>query len=136
MTNVAIWVSNSREENEFDYALSNIKADEIYLYGSYQPTNNLLRDRKQITTANELPQVPLVLVLPLTARNFVPTTSLLDFVHPTDATYVFGPNNEHLTDEFMGGRVADHIIYIPTDTMDEMFNYTACLITLWHRRHG
>lgn len=136
-TIVALWMTTSHEENEYDYILSNIQVDEIYLFGPYQPTNNLLRDKTKVKNASELPtDIPLVLCVPLTARNFTPTINLLDFTHPTDAIYLFGPNNEHLVDEDFGGRVPDHIVYIPTDTTDEMFNYTSCLITLWHRRHG
>lgn len=133
---VAIWPTSGREENEWDYVLSHLQPDACYMMGQYPCTNNVLRDAPVVATAADLPSDPLVLVVPLSARNFTPTISLVDFTHPADAVYMFGPNNEHLTDENLGGRVPDYIIHIPTDTKDEMFNYTACLVTLWNRRYG
>lgn len=133
---VTLWPAHGRDENEWDYVLSHIVPDALYVMGPYPCTNNVLRDAPCVATAADLPDDPLVLVVPQSARNFTPTVSLLDFTHPADAVYLFGPNNEHLTDDDMGGRSPDHIIYIPTDTTDEMFNYVACMVTMWHRRHG
>lgn len=135
-TTVAIWPVNGREENEWDYVLSNLQPDEVCLMGPYQGTNNVLRDAVHVADASELPSDELVLVLPLSAVNFTPTVSLQDFVHPADAVYIFGPNNEHIIPEDLGGRIPDHIVYIPTDTNDEMFNYAAYIVTMWHRRYG
>ena len=133
---VVVWPANGQDEHEWDYILSHIKPDACCVMGKYPCTNNVLRDSPIAATAADLPSDPLVLVVPLTARNFTPTISLVDFTHPDDAVYMFGPNSEHITDADMGGRVPDHIVYIPTDTIDEMFNYVACMVTLWHRRHG
>jgi len=133
---VAAWLANGREENEWDYVLSHIKPDARFVMGKHACTHNVLRDAPVVSTAADLPNDPLVLVVPLSARNFTPDTALQDFTHPTDAVYMFGPNSEHITEDDMGGRVPDHIVYIPTDTKDEMFNYVACIVTLWHRRYG
>lgn len=131
-----IYVQNGAEENQWDYVLSNIKVDKIYMGGSYQGTNNVLRDAPHITTFDDLPNDPIVLLSPESSQNFKPNISILEFEHPESAIYVFGPNNEHLTDEDVGNRKIDYIVNIPTDTKDEMFNYSAYLITMWNRRYG
>lgn len=133
---IAAWPANGTEENEWDYVLSHIKPDACYVMGNHSCTNNVLRNAPIAATAADLPNDPLVLVVPLSARNFVPDVCLTDFTHPPDAVYLFGPNNEHITEDDMGGRKPDYVVYIPTDTEDEMFNYIACMVTLWSRRYG
>jgi hypothetical protein len=133
---VALWPADSQEENEWDYALRNLRPDTIYLMGPYVGKNNVLRGAPHIDTFADLPEGEIVLLAPQTARNFVPTVALPDFVHPETATYIFGPNNQHLTLEHTGGRDVDYIVCIPTDSTDGMFNYASYLVTMWDRRHG
>lgn len=135
MFRIAIWPQNGAEENQWDYVLSNLKPDETYVLGPYQCTNNVLRDAPRLETLEDAPDVPIIILAPLTSRQFVPEISILDFEHPEDALYVFGPNNEHLMPEDVGGREYT-ALNIPTDTTDEMFNYSAYLITAWERRRG
>ena len=79
---------------------------------------------------------PLILLLPLQARYITPTIALNNFTHPTDAIYMFGPNHEHLSYEDFPNRQPDHIVYIPTDTNDDMYSYNSYAITMWDRAHG
>lgn len=138
MFRVCTFIENGSFENEWDYALSNLSPDELHLIGinGFEPTNNAMRDKPLLANCDGLPDAPIVIVAPLSSRNFPPTKSLLDFTHPDDAIYLFGPNNQHVTEEDLAGRKPQHIIHIPTDTKDEMFNYMAYLITAWHRRYG
>lgn len=136
MFHVAIWPENAKDENELDYALSNHQPDSISVMGGYPCTNNVLREAPKATSFADLPDGELVLLAPQSSRNFTPTAALPDFIHPEDGVYVFGPNNQHLTDEDVGGREPDHVVYIPTDTKDEMFAHVAFIVTAWHRRYG
>lgn len=130
---VVACIANGREESEWDYAISNLSPDGVtYCLGSYQPTHNPFRDAPRIDSLAELPTgIPKVVIAPFTSRNHAPSVSLVDFVHPEDAIYIFGPNNEHLE-----AAEVDHVVVIPTDTKDEMFNYMSYLVTMWDRRHG
>jgi hypothetical protein len=73
--------------------------------------------------------LPTVLLAPPRGRYIQGETSLLDFDHPEEALYVFGPDNEHFS-----GLEADHLVYIPTDSKDEMYSWVACVVTMWDRR--
>ena len=136
MFHVAIWPENSKDENEFDYVLSNHQPDSIYVMGGFQCTNNILRDAPTADTFADLPVGDVVLLAPQSSRFFSPIISLLEFQHPSEAVYIFGPNNQHIDDSVFGGRNPDHVVFIPTDTDDEMFAHVAYIITAWHRRYG
>lgn len=136
MFRIATYIETGSFENEWDYALSNFSPDVLQLVDTgFQPTNNMMRNLTLHEDWSTLGPGPIVLMAPETMRNFTPTISLLDFQHPEDALYVFGPNNLHINEE-VGDRVPDHVVSIPTDTNDEMFNYMAYIITAWHRRYG
>ncbi len=137
MFRVCTHIESGGSENEWDYVLSNFAPDELYLIEcGYQPTNNMMRDIQLMKSCDELPNVPIVLLAPTSMRNFDPETNLNEFSHPEDAIYLFGANNQHITQETFGNRSPDYIVTIPNDTHDEMFNHVAYAITAWHRRYG
>jgi len=133
---VLCWPENGKDENEWDYVLSNFQCDSVYVAGEYACTNNILRDAPRVETFDDLPAGEIVLLAPDSSRNFVPTVDLPDFTHPENAIYVFGPNNLHLSDEDIGSRPPDHVVRIPTDTKDEMFAHAAYVAVMWDRRYG
>jgi tRNA(Leu) C34 or U34 (ribose-2'-O)-methylase TrmL len=61
--------------------------------------------------------------------------SLYDYVHPSDAIYVFGPDHRNLTWEEIALENPD-VVYIPVppgSAMREMFSYTAAAIVAYDR---
>lgn len=140
MLSIFIELKNQSDETQFDYILSNFKPDTIYVKETqgFSVSSKVMNEAVKVESAQDLPiDIPLVLFLPKLAPYITPTTSLLDFTHPTDAIYMFGPNHRHLSvDDDFTGRGPDHVVYIPTDTNDDMYSWNAAAIALWVRRHG
>lgn len=133
-------ISNSTDERQYDYVLSNFKADVLYVKTrrGFEPTSNIFKTAIRIDSVDDLPaDHPLVVFLPQNARYLTPTISLNDFVHPTDAIYMFGPNHENLsTGDDFSNRAPDSLVYIPTDTTDDMYSYNSYAVVMWDRRYG
>jgi len=90
------------------------------------------------STAADLPNdCELVVLSPQTARFIQPTGSLFDFVHPTRAVYFFGADTIFLSDDDLGGRDPDHVIYVPNASAreaDELYSFVVGAIVLADRR--
>lgn len=140
MLAVFVDISNADDENHYDYVLSNFAPDQIYVKcrRGHKPSSNVFKKATKIESVDELPgDLALVLFLPKTARYISSTVSLIDFAHPADAIYMFGPNHENLSlEEDFVNRLPDHIVYIPTDTTDDMYSYNTYAVVMWDRRHG
>lgn len=82
-----------------------------------------------ISSVADLPNDPLVLLTPSNAR-FVPgDTNLTSYSHPANAIYLFGPDDLHIHDDFLDGRIVDKV-FIKTDAeAPHMFAATAYAIT-------
>ena len=77
----------------------------------------------------ELPQSGTrVVIQPADGHNVQGTVSLVDFVHPEDAVYIFGGD-----DGFMEPIEADHYVYIPTPPTWELYASQAGAIVIWDR---
>lgn len=75
----------------------------------------------------------LVVLSPEAGRYVQGTESLVDFVHPENAVYWFGSNHRHLTlDELP--RTPDAIVYVPTDSYPEMYNFVCAAVVAYDRR--
>lgn len=126
----------------WSYVLSHFSYDRVYLLGGpdHLDANDYhLKTAKRVKTAAQLPKkTPLVLFSPANARYLPGQVSLLDFTHPKNATYMFGSNCVHLSEDELGGRDPDHVVYIPTADHHECFDFVAASIALWDRtiRHG
>lgn len=92
----------------------------------YQPTI-------KIDTAAELPDVSLVVLAPPMGKFVQGTEALDDFVHPEDAIYLFGGAQDNLSDDDLGGRTPDALVYIPLVEL-ECYSHSAAYMTLWDRR--
>lgn len=129
------------EENsqmQWDYILLNFKPDKLYIITNEKLEFNHRSPRSkaiQIKNIKELPKdTPLVVLAPQFAEHIKGETSLVDFKHPKDAIYFFGPDVGHLTKEYFSDRKPDHLVYIPVDTDDQMFSFMAAAVVLWDRR--
>lgn len=127
--------SGDRWTDNWSFVLSHWPPDMIYLIGGPDPrVPDYFRGRwEEIFDATELPDLPLVVMSPENAR-FVPgTVSIVDFVHPAECVYLFGSDHVHLSEVELGERRPDHVVYIPTGSIHEMYSHTAGAVTLYDR---
>jgi hypothetical protein len=121
--------------NEWSYLRYHFKIDNFFIIGpvdkwkKYRPMKDII----SISTTDLLPPIPLILMTPLSGKNLQGNTSLNNFDHPADATYLFGPNHKHLNINHLGTRLPDRYIYIPTQSNDEMYSYIVGAITIYDR---
>jgi hypothetical protein len=136
MTGICFHRERDWEQDQWSFVFSNFGVSDIWEYGDlsqddltiYQPTTN-------IVTAAELPSDrPLVVLAPAAGKYIQGTESLEDFVHPENAIYMFGGSHVNLNDEeHMGGRVADHYVYISL-VQYECYAHGAATVVLWDKR--
>jgi len=76
----------------------------------------------------------LVVLSPAEGRYVQGTESLVDFVHPENAVYLFGSNHSHLTHEELP-KVPDHIVYIPIAQTGyvELYSWVALAVVMYDR---
>lgn len=90
-----------------------------------------------INTADDLPtDHELVVLSPKTAREVHPTVSLQNFIHPSRAIYFFGADTVWLSENELGTRTPDHIVYIPVvsdNERDEIYSFVIGGIVLYDR---
>lgn len=129
--------SNARDHARWEFALCNFQVDQLWLYGDGQVTGSVLSTGVRLADVSELPaDVPIVLLAPPNGTNISGDVALPDFTHPESAIYWFGSDHRHLEAEVFENRAPDHRVYVPTDTIDQMFSDSAYLVTMWDRRHG
>lgn len=123
-------------QDQWDYVLSHFQADRLYLIGAdpngLQDTNVVGRATR-IATAEELPNLPLVIMAAENGRYVSGDASLGSFAHPEDCIYLFGADNSNLSEDELGDRPPDHKVYIRTDSIDDMYSWVAGAITLYDR---
>lgn len=76
----------------------------------------------------------IALLSPSNARYVPGNKSLIEFDHPKDIIYLFGPDNVHLDRSLLGDVDIDSYIYIPVDTNYEMYSHVSAAITLYDRK--
>jgi len=127
MFTVAITLSTMESENQWDYMLTHFQPDHIVLLNDYQPSGQILKG-----ALREFPDdSPKIFFTPKDAYRISGEISLVDFVHPEHATYIFGSDHEHTLE-----MVCDQKVYIPLDDKCEMYSWTAAAIVFWDRLHG
>jgi len=122
---------------QWEYVLSHFRVDALYCVGTTAPPRGfVLGAATCVQTGAELPQdMSLVLLAPLTGRIVQGTTSLVNFTHPENACYWFGDDDGNFDpDELYGGRQPDHIVYVPTDTADQMYSHVTWAVVAWDRQ--
>lgn len=125
-------------QDQWSFLFSNFGVSEIWERGKHDARGtdwNIYQPTIAIDTAAELPQDRPVVVLASPLGRYVQgVESLLDFVHPENAIYLFGGSNANLNDEDdLGGRKPDHLVFIPTASRDELHSHAAGYVTLWDR---
>jgi hypothetical protein len=121
------------EQDQWSYVFSNFGVEDLWEMGDDSNKDlNIYQPTIKISSAAELPDRPLVVLAPQESKYIVGEESLKDFVHPDDAIYMFGGSHCSMTGVDLGGRVADHYVYIPL-VKNECFSHSAAYITLWDR---
>lgn len=114
---------NEEFRAHWDHVRANFAVDEFFVIGE-----------GYLSSAWGLPDQPLVLLQPNNGRHIRGVTNLTEFMHPIDATYLFGPDEQPMQPAFLDGRVPDHCVYIPTDTQRDMFSFVAFAVVAWDRK--
>jgi hypothetical protein len=90
-----------------------------------------------VNTAEDLPlDHALVVLSPLSARIVQPTVALQDFEHPARAIYLFGPDMTFLSENELGGRAPEHVVYVPVASQrecDEVYSFVIGALVLYDR---
>ena len=101
----------------------------LYKYGGEQT-----RGFVQFGPEHNIPAKIVCLVTPVEAKEAgLESVELADYVHNTESTYVFGPDNAQRgwQKEFF----EPNIDYVTIDTPNatELYSFTAATLVLWHR---
>jgi hypothetical protein len=120
-------------QDQWSWVFSNYGITDIWERNCISEDAKIYQPVIHITNCTELPDRPLVVLSPIDAKYMAGTESLLDFDHPEDAIYVFGGSYDNLSlEEDFGGRIPDHIVYIPT-VKYECYSHSAAYQVLWDR---
>lgn len=125
--------SGAHWENQWSYLLSNFKPRSLFVIGEVNPTIIPFKGYIKINSAEEIPGT-LVLAAPINGENYQGNVPLPTFHHPDECCYMFGSDNHHLDEPQMGARIPDYSVYVPTDTIDNMYSYIAGAVILYDRK--
>lgn len=122
----------------WDYLLSHYVPNVLYLITTLTKEelrhNNVMKSAIIIDDVNKIPDdISLILMAPKDGRFIQGHISITDFEHPTEAIYMFGPDNNNLDMSIFVSRKPNEYVYIPTETHHEMYAVTAATITLYDR---
>lgn len=132
---VSVVITAMGAQKHWDFIASNFKPDVTYVYGMRDMNCHALKMATEISSPLDLPtDHEIVLLAPPNGTNIQGVTNLLNFVHPTNAIYWFGSDANHLESEVFTDRPPDHYIYIPTDSIDQMYAAAAYGVVAWDRR--
>lgn len=113
--------------NQWSYLLQHSEPDEVYIFGAGEvPAFKIVRDAQIIASLDELPAGPGVVLVDSAA-----TDSLMDFVHPADAYYCFGP--DHINADWLGFTFTDSFYIPPVDSINLLFSYEAAAMVGYDR---
>lgn len=129
--------SNQTFMNQWDYVVCNFKPDRIFVYHDEDTEpfiSNPLKEATFIKSISELPNdSTLVIFNPENGRTIQGEQSLFDYVHPENAIYYYGSDSETMQIEDFEGKEYDKV-FIPTDTVDNMYSFVAYATTMHDRR--
>lgn len=123
---------NRNDQDQWSFLFSNFGIKNIWEL-ERENTEKIYQHTTVIQSAAELPRYPLIVVQPPDGRFVKGTESLINFAHPDDAIYMFGGSHGVMTLEDLGGRVAEHYVYIPL-VAHECYAFSAAYMTLWDRK--
>lgn len=113
--------SQENFKQQWEFVLSHFCPDQVYSFGK-EGLENLPRE------------IPLVLLAPTNGTNIVGTESLENFEHPEDVVYLFGSDSRHVEHSLLVDRKPDHLVYVETDTRDQMYSFVCWAVVAWDRR--
>ena len=135
---VAVAFAAMQAENfaqQWEFVLSHFRVDALYSVGGPPPQSKCLCTAEEIADASEIPaELEIVLLAPPNGANLQGEIALSDFNHPENVVYWLGSDSRHIEAELFLTRPPDHKVYIPTDTIDQMYSSTAYAVTAWDRR--
>lgn len=131
--------ASDHDINHWSFVLSHYVPETIYLLDNHRGelTQKYLgiRDGIEISLADQLPgNLPIVFLTPHQARVVPGEVSLVDFQHPDNCIYLFGPDHEVSDEDLLGSLDPDYKVYIPTDTHHEMYSHVAAAVALYDRK--
>ena len=133
------YTAKANEQNQWDYALSNFKPDQLFVLNRKNQEvqkSNVVGKATQIQSLTELPEDhKLVLLAPLNSMYMKDEKiNLMEYKHPEDKVIYFAGDDSSflIPDEFE--RYPDEIIYVPTDTKDDMYSWVAMAVVLYDRK--
>jgi len=119
---------------QWEFALCNFRPDSAHVLGD---DDSQWSPHAQVTKIGNISELPndhaFVVLAPANGTNIAGDESLVDFTHPTDVIYFFGSDAQHVEQGDLD-RVIDHKVYVPNDSNDQMFSFTAYVVTAWDRR--
>lgn len=126
-------LSDEFTQNHWQQVLDNFKPDQVYVLGDEPWHTPTMTYSIHINSTDDLPNIPIVAMAPRHGREIKGEISLIDFQHPKDAVYLFGPDKRHLTKPLLGDRKIDYKVFIPPDYRD-LYSWMAAAITLYDIR--
>lgn len=133
---VAVVEGTERERDEWNLAFLHFAPDHVYALGADTEWEPYRQPYTRVPTLASLvipPGTKLVIFAPTNGEHVQGTESLVTFVHPEDALYVFGQDHQHFDPALLGGRTPDHLVYVPTLGDAQMHSYTAGLLMFYDR---
>lgn len=137
MLGVCLNASGGEEfHHQWDYVLLNWQPDRVWVVGELWKSR-ALKNAGSIEVIDELPDhYDKVIAAHSDGRYLQGNTPLVEFEHPADCIYIFGPDDGYLRpDEIDLSRILD-TVYIPTPNNPEMFSFVAAAIMLNDRVNG
>ncbi len=126
-------LSNEFTQNNWQQVLDNFKPDQVYVLGDKPWYTETMKYAIHVNSTDNLPNISIVAMAPRTGRQIKGEISLVEFQHPKEAVYLFGPDKRHLTKPLLGNRKIDYKVFIPPDNR-ELYSWMAAAITLYDIR--
>ena len=120
--------------NQWEFVLSNfgLMSGEVWVRGAPAEFESYLK-AVHIDKADEIPGDRPLVLLAHTESKVPGLISLVDYVHPVNAIYVFGADNVVFTEEDdIGTKTLDAKVYIPT-AQYECYAHIAAAMTFYDR---
>jgi hypothetical protein len=125
------WPTNEKYRDQWAYILSNFAVDNVWVVGCPDSYCQFFPGAVFMDHQSELPDYPIVVCQPPDARYVKGEINLMNFSHPEHAIYVFGLDNNNLSEDDLKGE-PDYKVFIPT-AKNEMWSWVAAAVVLYDR---
>lgn len=123
-------LSDEYTQGHWNQVLDNFKPDQIYVLGDKPWYTTCMTHAIHIDSTDDLPDLSIIAMAPRHGREIKGEISLIEFQHPKEAVYLFGPDKRYLTKPLLGNRIIDYKVFIPPDYRD-LYSWMAAAITLY-----